>query len=292
MKKTLITTIILIGILFSSFSDDSIKLSKLWETDDVFMTPESVVYDSQRNCLYVSNFNDKLGFRNSGDTIFDECISKLDLEGNIIDFKWVDSLLGPTGIAMFKDTLYVVERECLTKIDVNQHSIFNRLKIQGTGLLNDIAIAENGDIYISDSRDKKIYKVKDNHYEIWFQDSILQMPNGLFIMNDKLIVGNKGDANMFSISLKEPDKSYKTILKNTTNGIDGIKKINNKYVISWQYNMLMEDENGNFNIILDTSEGGNWVADFEFIKEKGIIIVPTLLTNKIVAYKIETNIIR
>ena len=72
MKKTLIIIIVIPLVIQSlSFTGTEIIITKLWETDSVFMTPESVVYDSIRNCLYVSNFNDKGGFRNSGYTISD-----------------------------------------------------------------------------------------------------------------------------------------------------------------------------------------------------------------------------
>lgn len=39
------------------------QVIKEWETESVFLTPESIVLDSLNNCLYVSNFNDKGGFR-------------------------------------------------------------------------------------------------------------------------------------------------------------------------------------------------------------------------------------
>jgi hypothetical protein len=285
MKKTIIALIVIPFVIHSlSFTGPDITLSKLWESDSILMTPESVVFDSLRNCLYVSNFNDKGGFREKTDTIFDECISKVDLEGNIIELRWIDNLIGPTGIAIYKDTLYVVERGYLTKIDIVKKAVIDRLKIEDTGFLNDIAIDRNGEIYISDSRDKKIFKIKDNQYEIWLSDSILEMANGLYIDNNKLIIGNQSNANLFYVSI--PDKIIKVIASNISKGIDGIKKYRQNYIVSWRYNMFMVNEQGISQIILNTQEGNNWNADFELIKSENIVVVPTLLSNRIIAYKI------
>jgi DNA-binding beta-propeller fold protein YncE len=285
MKKLIITTIIFSFLIQSlSFSQTNIRLSKLWELDSVLMTPESVVFDSLRNCLYVSNFNDKGGFRNSTDTIFDECISRIDPEGNVTELRWVDNLIGPTGIAIFEDTLYVIERGYLTKINIEKQSITERIPITGAGFLNDIVIDKNGDIYISDSGEGAIYKVAGGKSRLWLKDAVLQNCNGLYIDNDKLIVGNQGNVNL--IAILTADKTTKVLASDISKGIDGIKKYRQYYIVSWQYDIFMVDERGTSQVILNTSEGSNWNADFELIESKDIIIVPTLLSNKLIAYKI------
>jgi DNA-binding beta-propeller fold protein YncE len=285
MKKFLITVIMFSFLIQSlSFSQTNIRLSKLWEVDSVLMTPESVVFDSLRNCLYVSNFNDKGGFRSNTDTIFDECISRVDLEGNVTQLSWVDNLIGPAGIAIFEDTLYVIERGYLTKINIEKQSITERIPITGAGFLNDIAIDKNGDIYISNSGEGAIYKVAGGKSRLWLKDAVLQNCNGLYIDNGKLIVGNQGNENL--IAILTADKSTNVLAKDISKGIDGIKKYKQYYIVSWQYDIFMVDERGASRVILNTSEGSDWNADFELIGNKDIIIVPTLLSNKLIAYKI------
>ena len=41
-------------------------LTPVWETEAVFKTPESVLYDAKRNVLYVSNYNVQGGFNTGG----------------------------------------------------------------------------------------------------------------------------------------------------------------------------------------------------------------------------------
>ena len=271
-------------IQFSTYAQKEIKLSKKWEIDSVFMTPESAVYDSIRNCLYVSNFNDKGGFRRNSDTLFDECISKVDLNGKVIDFRWVNNLLGPTGITIFNDKLYVLERGYLTLIDIERHAIEKRIPIKNSGFLNDIVIDKNGDIYISDSQKSSILKFENNECKVWWQDTTLCVgSNGLYIYDNKLIVGNQKN-NLISVSI--PGKEIKVIASNILEGIDGLNRFKDNFIVSWRSKIALVDDKGFSNVLLDTKNNKEFLADFEFIKKKRMIVVPTLTTNKLVTYEI------
>lgn len=115
IKKMNFNIQIVLGfLLFITSANSFSQVSKVWQTDSVFKAPESVVFDSKRNCLYVANYNDKGGFKRGEKSLHNEFISKLDLNGNIQSLKWLDSLHNPTGMAIFKDKLYIVEREGLT----------------------------------------------------------------------------------------------------------------------------------------------------------------------------------
>ena len=286
MNQKLLTVFVFSFFIQSQlFSQTKISLTKLWELDKGLSTPESVAYDSLQNCLYISNFNDKTGFRNKQDTLFDEYISKVDLEGNLIEEKWVDSLLGPTGIMIHNDLLYVVERGYLSKIAINKQMVIERLPIPGTTFLNDIVIDKNGDVFLSDSKKEgTVWKVTQKKYEIWFSDSIIQNCNGLFLDHDKIIVGTRGQANLVSISTS--DKTIKAITSKIADGIDGLKKYGENFIVSWQYKIEVVGQSGKSVLLEDTSEEKDWNADIELIENKNMIIVPTLLTNKLVAYKI------
>ena len=59
-------------------SDDHMEV--VWETEKIFELPESVVYDSQNEVLYVSNITDH-PFKKDGTGY----ISKIGLDGSIIE---------------------------------------------------------------------------------------------------------------------------------------------------------------------------------------------------------------
>lgn len=277
--------LICLAFFVSCTFDSDTELQKIWETQDVFMAPESVVYDSLHSCLYVSNFNDNGGFRQGDDTLQNECISKIDLEGNIIEFRWVDNLLGPTGVTVLNDTLYVVERGRLAKISISGKKIINRIPFEDSGFPNDLAVNKNGIVYISDSQKGCIYQVLNNQCELWFQDSLIVGANGLMIEDNSLIVGPRGKNNLISISV--PERKITSQIPVSLNGIDGLKKYKDGYIASWMTIILAVDQNGRSNLLLETINEQN--ADFEFLPDENMIIVPVLSSNKVTAYKIIDN---
>ena len=112
-----------------------IKLELLWESDTLLRTPESVLIDEGRNVLYVSNMNSDMP-ANSGNGF----ISKMDMNGNIIDLKWVDGLNGPKGMGLFGVDLYVADNDELVKIDIDSAKIVDKVKIEGNPGLNDVTV--------------------------------------------------------------------------------------------------------------------------------------------------------
>ena len=100
--KTITIALIITMILFSckNKSDKnaeikSFTLEKVWTTDTILKTPESVYYDKGRDVIYVSNL-----YRESeeeGDVGF---ISKINTNGEVIEMEWVTGLNSPTGMAV------------------------------------------------------------------------------------------------------------------------------------------------------------------------------------------------
>ena len=65
------------------YSDDHMEI--VWETEKIFELPESVIYDSKNDVLYVSNITDH-PFNKDGTGY----ISKIGLDGSIIEKKWIN----------------------------------------------------------------------------------------------------------------------------------------------------------------------------------------------------------
>ncbi len=275
------------GLVLASFfvimifcTDTYGQVTKEWETQSLFMAPESVVFDANHNCLYVSNFNDEGGFLKQADTLYNECISKLNLEGKVQEFRWIDGLHNPTGITLFNNKLYIVEREGLAIVNIEKQKIEKRIPVENAVFLNDIAIDSEGVVYISDTFKPCIHRIKDEKSEVWYSDSLMNSSNGLIIDNHHLLVGNRGVENLLSVSLI--DKKAKIIANELMDNIDGIKKNNNGYLISWKSELYIM-EHGNKRLLYKLDNNNDFLADFDFIKERNLIIIPQLLSNKIVA---------
>jgi hypothetical protein len=262
------------------------RLVEVWSTPDVFKVPESVLFDGKRDLLYVSSF-DKLK-RTNVNTGF---ISKVTLDGEVKALEWVTGLDGPCGMGIHKDKLYVVEcRGNLVEIDIKKGEIENRYAIEGATFLNDLAVDRSGNVYITDTTNKRadndIYRFEKGKVEVWKTGDDIHRANGLFIHDDKLIVGNSGDGFLQSINIDDRRVDRVTCLG--AGVIDGIRvdKAGNYIVSHWEGQTYLVTPNGDVTKISDTMAGGLNAADFEYVEQRDLLIVPTFLGNKVVAYRL------
>lgn len=265
------------------------RVEKLWETGPAFLTPESVLYDAKRNILYVTSFDNQYASKREPSGF----VSKVNLQGEIEELKWVTGLRGPCGMAMKGDALFVVERYNLVEIDAAGGKIVKKYPIAGSTFLNDIVFDAEGNLYISDSfpavpgKTKAIYKFRDGKIEPWMDSDALSRVNGLYVHRNSLLVGNTGDSSLKAVSFK--DKKLTTLARLGVGVVDGIRtdKAGNLLVSHWEGQLFRISSAGDIVEILDTLPQGRNCADFEFIKEKNIIIIPTFVANRVAAYKIK-----
>jgi len=252
------------------------SLTKLWELSHKLKYPESVVYDGKRNLLYVSNyFYPQRGF-----------ISKINLNGEIEDLEWVTGLNRPTGLCIFKDKLFVVDRTSLVEIDIQSGQIVNKNPVPKARFINDVAVDLSGNAYITDTQANVIYRFKNGEFETWLENQEIKNPNGLCVDKDLLLVGNSGDGCLKSVNLV--DKKIKTVA-NLGKGsvIDGIKvDARGNYIVS-DYNgrVFLISPSGSKTELLDTTTPQLFCADLEYIIDKGLLVIPTLFDNRIMTFK-------
>ena len=258
------------------------KMQIAFETAKAFLTPESIVYDPARDVLYVSNY-DVYGSASQEGGQF---LSRLSTSGEIVDLKWITGLQQPTGMAVFGDRLFAVERGAVAEIDTESGEIVRRLSAPGSRFLNDIAIDGSGAVYISDSGGNAIYKLVDGQFEEWLRVPEIAQPNGLQIDGGALIVGNNGDRRLKAVDLAT--KSVRTIAQLGSGIIDGIQVApDGNYLIShWQGRIYRVTRDGAIEKLLDTTSPGVNIADFEYVNEKGLFVVPTFTENRVVGYRL------
>ncbi len=266
---------------------DHSRTTSVWETSDTFLTPESVLYDPARDVVYVTNFD----ARWSETTEFTGFISRLNLDGDIEELRWVADLNAPTGMSIHGARLWVVERGNLTEIDPDRGEILQRYPISGSEFLNDIAIDSAGNIYISDTSPSshtgsRIFRFKDGVSELWVDSEQINRANGLFVHGDKLLVGNSGDGFLKSVGLS--DKHIAEIACLGGGVLDGIRVDNHGgYLVShWKGQVYAVSGSGAVVEVLDTMAAGMNSADFEYIPDRDLLIIPTFLGNKVAAYRL------
>ena len=263
---------------------------KLWELKGLD-APESVVFDPASNALYVSNIGGKIWQKDRNGFI-----AKVSPDGKMIERNWLTGLDSPTGLALDGGKLYVADIDQLVEIDIASKSIAKRYPAPGAKWFNDVASDGKGVVYVADSATNTIWRLKDGKFEAWLTDEALNAPNGLHVEGDTLIVAPFGAmaeagkeaklATLLAVSLN--DKSIKQLGIGLAFGnLDGVEPIEpGVYLVTdWASGPLYRvDAQGNVVRLLDLHQG---TADLTYLPETKTILIPMMLDNALVAYKLE-----
>ncbi len=263
-------------------SPKPMKLVKVWETDTTLRIPESVLYDGHKT-LYVANIDGKPdALDGSG------FISKVSLDGKIENLHWTSGLNAPKGMGLYKNKLYVTDVYRL--ICINTANGQAEKTWDGVGkdaFLNDVTVAKDGTVYVSDNRNDKIYRLKDGKWEVWMEGEQLNKPNGvLAVGKDKLMIGSTKTGALRSVDLAT---KVMTTLADGMAATDGIvpEGKNNYFVSDWNGQVFHVNADGTKEQLLDTREQKINAADIDYVAKKKLLIVPTFYKNTIVAYRVE-----
>lgn len=258
-----------------------VRLTQVWASDNTLRTPESVVFDRERNVLYVSNINQSNKDRKDGDGF----ISRLTPNGEVDQLYWVTGLNDPKGIALQNNILYVADIDEIVAIATQTGSILARHKVDKAQMLNDVTIDNAGNVYVSDSQRGAIYLFRNGRVSHWL-DTKRERPNGLLYDNNRLIVAsiNTGLVRFLDIERKEFD--------NWTDRIpsaDGIARVGTEgYLVSnWNGEIYFVNIAGRNWKVLDTKNNKVNAADIYYNEELGLLYVPTFYDNRVVAYRVE-----
>ncbi len=252
------------------------RLEKVWETTADLKTPESVLFDEERDVIYVANINGDPSAKDGNGFI-----SVLKPNGSVKDLEWVKNLNAPKGMAIYKGKLYVSDIDQLVEIDIEKGAITAKYDAPGAIFLNDVTACMNGMIFVSDNRANKIHLLNEGKFTVWMEGKPFENPNGLMAEKGKLLVGDK---NIYEVDIQTKKT---TLLIKDAGGVDGLEKNNAAdFVFSNWPGRIFIHKNGETIKLLDTTEQELKTADIDYALKLDLLLVPTFFDNKIVAYKI------
>jgi hypothetical protein len=279
MKKTMM----LLGALAFAAAAQAAgphKLTKVWESPATLKTPESVRFDAQRKVLYVSNIDGEPWAADGKGSI-----GKLGLDGKVIAAEWVTGLDCPKGLALSDDGkwLYAADVGGIVVIGVDAGKIAKKIAIPDTLQLNDL-VNDKGTLYVSDSKGKKVYQVKDGKPAVWLDEKVLKGPNGLFVHKGSLYVLDDN-----SLNLVNKDRSLKVLASGMNGGVDGLENVKgDDFIVSaWGGSVWYVPASGDKELLFDGKAVDTKTADTGWDPATSTLYVPTFFKNSVIAFKVE-----
>lgn len=268
------------SILTEEKSRKKISLRKVWESANTLRTPESVLYYAEEDILFVSNING-----NGADKDNNGFISKMALDGKIETLQWATGLSAPKGMGISGNKLYVTDIDRLVMLDVNAGAVLKTYAVTEPVYLNDVTVAADGTIYVSDNRNDKIYYLQNDTLQVFMEGASLQKPNGLYAEANRLAVGSTQNNALRFIDLQTKQITEVADGLGVTDGVIPAGK-GNYFVSDWNGRIFWINSKGEKKLLLDTTGAKINSADIEYIPAKKMLLVPTFHDNRVAAYKV------
>jgi sugar lactone lactonase YvrE len=255
-------------------------LRELWRHEVGNRLPESVVHDPRRDVLYVTHY-----FRGGN-----EFISRVSTDGRLLEREWITGLNRPTGLVIHDDRLWVVDRQALVEIDIEAGAILHRHPIPEAGFPNDVAFADDGTAFVTDTRAHRIYRFRDGEFEPWLEGEEVRSPNGVLVDGDTLLFGTSDDGRLQRVDLAAGRVETVARLGDGAN-LDGLRAdASGNYLVSdFGGRIFRVTPEGEVTKLLDTTASGARSADFEFVPQANLLVVPGLFDNRLTAYHYESQ---
>lgn len=273
MKKTFFTCCAITLLSLPLFAQH--QLQELWETKNLPI-PESVLYSPESKVLYVSLI-DGDGTAKDGKG----GIALLNMDGSVKDQDWLTGMNAPKGLAIYKDLLYVADITDVVVVDIVTGNIINEITVPGATFLNDVTVDDNGVVYVSDTRENKIFMLRNDQPSVFLENT--PSVNGLKFVNGSLyaLVGPE----LWKI---DNQKRSTVIAKGFELGGDGLEPVGNGdfLVTCWGGLVYYVKANGEFEKLLDVRGKMN-TADLGYHPAYKTLYIPTFNSNSVKAFQLK-----
>jgi len=234
-----------------------------------FNNPESAAFDTMNNRYLISNVGtgNIVQIAASGDTSF-----------------FNTELTRTLGMEIVNGILFVTDFTGVVGFDLTTDQLVMTIPIPGMDVLNDLTSDSSGFLYVTDSGNGNIYRVKISDHTSSTIVSGIYWPNGiLYDFNNNRIIFCAFGSNVPIRAIDPDDFSVSTIITTPYTDLDGLTSDNegNFYVSSWGSNSIYKYDN-NFSsspeLISDNHSGP---ADIFLNKMNNTLVVPNFNSNTV-----------
>ncbi len=258
-----------------SLSAQKHTLTQLWQTDSIVAIPESVLFHAPSGMLYVSLIDgEPWGADGKGG------IARLKSDGTGYDSAWVTGLNAPKGLGVRGNRLYAADLSEVVVIDMATGRVEKKIAIDSASGLNDVTVADNGAVYVSDSKTARVWRIDGDKPLLYLEN--MQGVNGLkAVKNDLLIASGK------TFARADGAKKLTTIAELPQGG-DGIEPVGNGdyLVTAWSGYVFYVAADGKLETILETHAQKKQTADIGYDPENKIVYVPNFFAKTVTAYQL------
>jgi len=279
-------------LLFACTAYAQPSLEEVWQLGEGIARPESVIFDADRDLLYLSNIDgaptDKDG---------NGYLSRISTDGKMLEQKWVTGgMNAPKGMAIVGDRLYVADIDVLVEIQLPSGKILQRYPVNedGDSFLNDVTADKEGRVYVSCSSLSKIYRLANGQFDVWLDDPDFQNPNGLKVVDGNLIAAaadgaaeNPG-ASRYLRKIDLQNRRIEPLVNRTpVGGIDAVEP-NRKggyFLSDWAAGkVLFFSPQGKVYLLKQLGRG---TADLDYVDQQKRIYLPIMMSDRLIAYQVK-----
>ena len=253
-----------------------IFVSPLWSSaPGAFIRPESAQYDPDTGYVFVSEaLPDGQGK-----------VMLLDTDGNIVDPDWLTGLTWPKGLIIENGLVYVATDKDLVVANAATGEVVATYTADAGASLNDVTMAADGSVYVSDLNQAAIWRLKDGVFEMFVSDPTLVSANGIRINDDKLWLATFDQGVLYEIDLET--KAISQVLDGVQ-AFDGVIEIEPGIWLMSSFNgqiRMYNEEDGSLTSIYSNLFNHN-AADIGYDPASQTIFVPTFSSQGVFALQL------
>jgi hypothetical protein len=243
-----------------------------WVASGEFCEPETVL-PLPDNTLLVSNV---CNFRETGNGF----LTLLDIKGNVVDWRLVEGLDAPLGMALLKDRIFIVDNNRVKILSWPGYQLLETIKLN-TEVANDIAVSADGEIYVTDTAKGLVIAIQpDGEQSVFTGKEQFPGANGIALYQGYLYVGGK---RLWRVSLGS--HSVETIGPEWVADIDGIEFEADGTLQVTPVGGALIRFSGENDVEILAGEGIS-SANHGYAAQSGLALIPTGFDNTVIAIRI------